>query len=73
MSKNCLVMVLSESGLKRNNGQQIVNDMYYCPVLGCKYNLHFGQSMKSFKTQKLLKQVSLLAYTLYSVLHTFYC
>jgi len=73
MSKNCLVMVLSESGLKRNNGQQIVNDTYYCPVLGCKYNLNFGQSMKSFKTQKLLKQVSLLAYTLYSVLYIFYC
>lgn len=61
MSKNCLVMVLSESGLKRDNGEQIVNDSFYCPVLGCKYNLHFGQSIKSFKTQKLLKQVSLSA------------
>ncbi|XP_001945743.2 uncharacterized protein LOC100161403 [Acyrthosiphon pisum] len=52
---NSIVMVLSESGLKRNNGR-IVNDTFYCPILGCKYNLHFGQSMKSFKTQKLLKQ-----------------
>lgn len=61
MSKNCIVMVLTESGLKRNNSQ-IVNDTFYCPILGCKYNLHFGQSMKSFKTQKLLKQVSIRLY-----------
>lgn len=67
MSKNCLVMVLSESGLKRDISEQIVNDSFYCPVLGCKYNLKFGQSIKSFKTQKLLKQVSLSACITYCI------
>lgn len=50
-------MVLSENDIESNSGR-IVNDTFYCPVSGCKYNLHFGQSTKSFKTQKLLKQVS---------------
>lgn len=52
-------MVLTENEIKLNN-DQFVNDTFYCPVLGCKYNLNFGQFVKSFKTQKLLKQVSLV-------------
>lgn len=52
-------MVLSENDIKRNSGR-IANDTFYCPVLGCKYNLNFGQLAKSFKTQKLLKQVCLV-------------
>lgn len=55
MSQNCLVMVLTE-----NDTGSLDYDTFYCPVLGCKYNLNFGQPVKSFKTQKLLKQVSLI-------------
>lgn len=50
-------MVLSENGVKRNSNQNI-NDTFYCPAMGCKYNLNFGPLAKSFRTQKLLKQVS---------------
>lgn len=31
--------------------------IYYCPVVGCKYNVNNNPLMKHFKTHKLLKQV----------------
>lgn len=64
MSNDCLVMVLPGSNLIRTGGQ-IANDTFYCPVMGCKYNFQFGQPTRYFKTQKLLKQVSITYYTLF--------
>lgn len=61
MSNNCVIMVLTENGVKRNSNQ-ITNDTFYCPVMGCKYNFNFGPLAKSFRTQKLLKQVSQVYY-----------
>lgn len=68
MSKNCLIMVLSGNDNIKRNDQQI--NTFYCPVLGCKYNLNFGKPSKSFKTQKLLKQVS---YSTFYNVFSFYC
>lgn len=39
---------------------KMFNNTFYCSVQGCKYNINFGKLSKSFKTQKLLKQVSSL-------------
>lgn len=59
-------MMCSVNDIKRNNNK-VFNDTFYCPVIGCKYNINFGQSSKSFKTQKLLKQVSSLLYIISNV------